>query len=410
MQLSVYLARQPIFDKNGQISAYELLYRDTDANSTSVSDHRHATARVLVNALNYIGLNTLTKGHIAFVKIDGQTLMQEIVNSISPTHFVLEILESSEVDDALVRQVAHLKNHGYRFALNHYSNDSALAEKFTPLLEHVDFVKVDLSLHPDSEALLSSLKHYNLDFIAEKIENEGMFESAKSAGFQLFQGYFFAKPFMMQKKRVDPDSSLILRIIYLIKTNAPLDEVIEQFNASPYLTINLLKFIRLREGLSADAIASVEQALILIGRERLANWLELLAYAYADDETEGPEYPKHLSQQATHRAYLMEEIARKINSSPKFSRAAYITGLLSIAEVMFQDSFETLLKQMHVDRNIASALLRHNGELGQLLQLVTAVEEDNIHDIHSIIGQLYLSQEDLNACMVTSYQRCAATP
>lgn len=410
MQLSVYLARQPIFDRNGQISAYELLYRDTHNNSASVSDHRRATARVLVNALNYVGLNTLTKGHIAFVKIDGRTLMEEIVNSISPTHFVLEILESSEVDEALVRHVAHLKSRGYRFALNHYSSDSALAAKFTPLFEHVDFIKVDLSQHHDPETLVSSLKRYNFDFIAEKIENEGMFETAKSAGFHLFQGYFFAKPFMIQKKRVDPDSSLILGIIYLIKTNAPLEEVLARFNASPYLTINLLKFIRLREGLSADAISSVEQALILIGRERLASWLELLAYAYADDEAEGPEYSKHLSQQATHRAYLMEELARKINSSPKFSLAAYITGLLSIAEAMFQDSFDTLLKQMHVDKNIASALIRHNGELGQLLELVIAVEEDNIHDIHSILGQLYLSQEDLNSCMVTSYQRCSALP
>ena len=67
MKLSIYLARQPIYDLNGNIAAYELLYRNTEENAASVDNHMHATARVLVNALNYIGLNSLTKGKTAFI-------------------------------------------------------------------------------------------------------------------------------------------------------------------------------------------------------------------------------------------------------------------------------------------------------------------------------------------------------
>ena len=410
MQLSVYLARQPIFDMRGQIAAYELLYRDTEANSTTVENHLHATARVLVNALNYIGLNTLTKGQIAFIKVDDKTVMGEVVHSIAPSHFVLELLEDSQLDEGVVARIAQLKKEGYRFALNHYGGDAAIASRFAPLLPYVDFVKVDLSQHDDPRALIASLKRYDITFIAEKVEEEAVYDRAKQAGFMLFQGYLFSKPFIFKKERVDPEISLILQIIYLIKTNALLDEIIGKFSESPYLTVNLLKFIRLHEGLAADAIASVEQALILIGRERLANWLELLVYAYGEDEKEGVEYAKHLSRQATQRAYLMEELARKVNNSGKFARAAYMTGLLSMAEAMFQDSFATLLKQMNIDKNIASALIKRNGELGQLLELVIAVERDDIRNIHSILGQLYLSQESLNACMVASYQRSAAAP
>lgn len=58
MDDSIYIARQPIFNQLGNIFAYELLYRNTESNSAEVNDNLHATSRVLVNTLNYIGLNT----------------------------------------------------------------------------------------------------------------------------------------------------------------------------------------------------------------------------------------------------------------------------------------------------------------------------------------------------------------
>jgi c-di-GMP-related signal transduction protein len=79
-----------------------------------------------------------------------------------------------------------------------------------------------------------------------------------------------------------------------------------------------------------------------------------------------------------------------------------------MSEVLFQDGFDTILKQIHIDKNIADALTKHNGELGQLLELAIAIEQDNINKIHSISGQIYLSQQELNACMVASYRRSSA--
>jgi c-di-GMP-related signal transduction protein len=75
-----------------------------------------------------------------------------------------------------------------------------------------------------------------------------------------------------------------------------------------------------------------------------------------------------------------------------------------MSEVLFQDGFEALIKQMHLDRNIADALVKRNGDLGQLLELTIAVEQDNSNKIHSILGQLYLSPEELNRCMIESYR------
>ncbi len=408
MQPSIYLARQPIYNFKGNIAAYELLFRNTDTNSATVNDHMHATARVLVNALNYIGLNTLTKGQIAFIKVNHQLLLDDLIFSIVPAHFVLEILEESIISQELLKRIQYLHSRGYRFALSHFHNSPEFMLQFRALLDVIDYLKIDINENKNSTALIQELKQYKLSFIAEKIENDSDYETAKKAGCDYFQGYYLAKPHLFKKERVDPDSSILIDLIYLLRTNAALDELLEKFNQSPYLTINLLKFIRLHEGLDQDTIASIEQALILIGRERLGSWLELMVYAHDDESEEEAFFAKQLSEQARQRAALMEELAKHIKKSSRFAHAAYMTGLLSSGEKMFKHGFNDILKQIHVDKNIADALLKKNGELGQLLQLAIAVEKDEFHTIYSIMGQLYIPQGELNKCILVSYRRNAA--
>ena len=51
------------------------------------------------------------------------------------------------------------------------------------------------------------------------------------------------------------------------------------------------------------------------------------------------------------------------------------------------------------------AYMKKSGELGQLLQLAIAVEQNDIPTINSIIGQLYISQNELNECVLLSYRQ-----
>lgn len=406
MEFSVYIARQPIFDQNGEIFAYELLYRDTDTNNADVNDNLHATARVLVNTLNYIGLHTLTQGHMAFIKVDDKILRDNIIDAISPAYFILEILESTVITTDLVKRINALHLKGYRFALNrcHYDNDFLL--RFRSLLDVIEYIKIDITRSGDPTEIFSTLSDYKFKFIAEKIEDQKTLQRARSYGFTYFQGYFFSAPDLLEHENFDPDSTLLLDLIYLLKINAPLDELLAKFDTSPYLTINLLKFIQLNEGLSHDAISSVEQALVLIGRERLSSWLELMFYAGGERNVfRENTHAKQVTQQALHRAYLMEELAYITKKSTHFAHTAYITGILSMAEIMFHDSYTKLMEQIKIDRHISDALLYKKGELGRLLQLVIAIEKNDQLRINAIIFEMELSERELNKTLLDSYRR-----
>ena len=405
MDLSVYIARQPIFDENRNIFAYDLLYRDTDANSVSVDNNLRATARVLINALHYIGLNNLTKGKMAFLKVDDKTIMGDVINSISPSHFILQLLEGTDITPALLDRIAKLHKKGYRFSLRHTMDDNAFIDHFLPVLSNIDYIKIDIQRNIDPAKTIASLSLFPFTFIAEKIEEQEMFDKAVSAGFHYFQGFLFSKPVLLKKGRVDPLNSQLLELLTLLKSNVPLDTLKKKFNTSPYLTVNLLKFVRTHEQLAHDTISSIEQALVLIGREKLSNWVELMVYAGGEKDSKEENETRVLSHLAHQRACLMEEVAKVLEKPQSFLHAAYMTGLLSVTGTMFEEGFSSLLKQVYLDKNIAGALLKMNGELGQLLHLSIAVEKDDLAQINAICAQLRLSQKELNKCLVASYRR-----
>lgn len=410
MRPSIYLGRLPIFDNKRTIYGYELLYRDTDENSAVVSDNLHATARVLVNALNHIGLNSLTRKKLAFIKVDDKTLFDDIIYAISPEHFVLEILEETTFSTELFERIKKLHKKGYIFALNHYRDTGAFHLRYQALLTLIDYVKIDLNDQQDLPTLLKNLDKYDLKYIADKIEDEEAFQKAKEAGFDYYQGYYFSNVNLFKKDKLDPQYSLLIQLIYLLKSDSTMDVLIEKFNESPYLTLNLLKFIRLHEGLGSQSIASLEQAMVLIGRERLGNWLELMLYAYDKENEPESNYAKQLSLQAKQRAYLMEELARHIKGSEKYAHKAYMTGLLSVSESLFSDKLSDLVKQMHIQSDIANALLKRKGGLGRLLDLALVVETNDLETIKLITSELSLEQHELNECMLISYRRSSSAP
>ena len=405
MESSIYIAKQPIVNTKGEVFAYELFYRRSDVNSAKVEDDLYATARLLVNTLNYIGLHSLVDDKMAFIKVDKTILMNNIIYSISPAYFILEILETTVIDDELLKRIDALKREGYIFALNHYDKTVVNIHMFKELMHRISYVKLYSSDITTFKTRLLSIdmdSDFDVQLIAEKVENAGEFRRASEMGIELFQGYFFSKPTLFGKDKIEPPSSLLMLIIYLLESNAKLERIINIFNTSPYLTLNLLKFIHLHRGFAQKNIASIEQALIIIGRTQLQSWLELMIHASDSEEQE--EFAKELRSHAHHRAILMTILTRKIKLSESEVHTAYMIGLLSMSEVIFQSAFDDIVQEVDLDKSIENALVDKSGRLGELLQLIVAVEQNDSHKVTAIIAHLGLSQNELNSCLLESYQ------
>ena len=64
-----FIARQPIFTRDMEVYAYELLFRDSRENAHGgIIDDNASTARVIANAAE-LGLEKLTRGRPAFINL-----------------------------------------------------------------------------------------------------------------------------------------------------------------------------------------------------------------------------------------------------------------------------------------------------------------------------------------------------
>jgi EAL and modified HD-GYP domain-containing signal transduction protein len=188
----VLVSRQPIYHVDGTVLGYELLYRAGDTDHASFSDGARATAEVLVNMLLEIGMDELVGRHLAFINFERTLLLSSCCESLPPERVVLEILETVEPDELLLKRLAELRGKGYRIALD----DFVCTQPFSPFLEFANFVKLDLSVTawPAIEHAAEVLSKYPLEIIAEKVETREQFSRCKAMGFPHFQGYFFCRP------------------------------------------------------------------------------------------------------------------------------------------------------------------------------------------------------------------------
>jgi EAL and modified HD-GYP domain-containing signal transduction protein len=195
----VLMARQPIFDSQQKVVAYELLYRTEDAQEHALFSGSEATSEVLLNAFTSISDSGEQKRVPAFINLPRDLLVGKNLPEFSKKHIVLEILEDIEPDQEVIDAVKALHAEGYRMALD----DFVYSPKFDEILKYCKIVKVDVMEHSSEELSkqVEHLKKQKVTLLAEKIENYEKLEECVDLGFKLFQGHFLSKPKLIKGKK-----------------------------------------------------------------------------------------------------------------------------------------------------------------------------------------------------------------
>ncbi len=205
------IGRQPIFDRDGHIQAYELLFRSVAPAAGRPFDGNHATANVIVNALTEFGLDNLVGPHRAFINFTADMLRDDTVRLLPRERVVIEILEDIAIDDKLVESVAAMARDGYELALD----DFVFRPEWKPLIRLASTIKIDV-LALDAERVATYAEQFKaagLTILAEKVETHDQHQQMLDLGFDLFQGYHYAKPKVLARDRIPDDHMATLRLL-----------------------------------------------------------------------------------------------------------------------------------------------------------------------------------------------------
>jgi len=393
-----FFARQPILDRNQKLSAFELLFRSAGgAPEAAVADDIHATAQVMLNAFLEKGIAEVLGAHKGFINLDAQLLHCDTIELLPRQQVVLELLETVAIDDAVIARCRELKAMGFSLALDDVLD---LHDGIRPLLEVAEIVKLDLvRIDPDLlPGLVSELKRYPVKLLAEKVESREQARSCLEMGFDMFQGYYFARPEMLSGRRADNSRMALLRILSLMLSDAENEEIVDAFKEHPALVYNLLRMVNSAGSGLTTKIGSLNHGLMLLGRKALQRWVQLLLYASGKEgDAANP-----LMQLAATRAKLMELIARQSRPRmPDYADSAFIVGMLSLLEVLMDMPLPDILACMNLHEEIEAALLEYRGDIGGLLLLCEKLELGDAADVREMLhAHPGLTADTLNAAQL----------
>ncbi len=362
----VFIARQPIFDRQNQVFAYELLWRQGNGNAAQVTDGNLATTQVILNALTEIGLDRLVGNQSAFINLTRSFLLGEQPLPDMNGRLVLEVLEDIEPDAEIISAVARLSQQGYTIALDDFLYRPELA----PLVEQADIIKIDL-LAQDEATLrehVATLQRYPVKLLAEKVETRAEYDTCLELGFEYFQGYFFARPHVVQGRRPPTNKLAILQLLAQLQDPATTDSELETLIIRDVtLSYRLLRYINSAQFNMSREIESIRQAIMLLGRKTLSQLANLLVMSRIEDK------PRELMMTALIRARMSETLGQRLGVQDE---SMYFTaGLFSIIDALLDQPMPDLLDELPLADELKQALLAQQGPLGEVLGCVVAYDE-----------------------------------
>ncbi|MBI1891320.1 MAG: EAL domain-containing protein [Burkholderiales bacterium] len=396
-----FLARQPILDRHQELAGYELLFRNASSGPANIVTDLSATASVIAHT-SQLGLQKVVGDSIGFLNVDAAVLMSDIFEFLPREKVVLEIVETMKVTPEILERVKQLAAAGFRFALDDVITES---EEVKQLLPIVDIIKFDVRDMPLS-ALLTLTPRFKLagkKLLAEKVESMDQFKVCLALGFDYFQGYYFAKPVVLSGKKLSPSQISVMRLMELVTSDADNAAIEEAIKRDVALGLNLLRLVNTPAVGVRHRIDSLSQALLVLGREQLRRWLQIMLYA--EPCKKGHNMTPLLTLAST-RGKLLELIAQKLYpKNRKAADTAFTVGIMSLMDTLFGMTMESILEEIAVVDEVSDALLKRSGFFGDMLQLAEYIERIEESDalIAPLLAKLELTSEDLYQMEVDAF-------
>lgn len=380
------LARQPIFDRDTSVVAYELLFRHVNPDEARVVDGDFATSAVLENAFMNLSIDDVIGEHRAFINFTPRLLDMEI--PIEPSRCVIEVLEDVQVTDTLLESLRRAKSKGHTIALDDFEYDASLE----PLVELADIIKLDVLALSQAEltAAVERFSNKGITLLAEKIETNEMLRTCRELGFELFQGNFLSKPEPISGRKLSANKMVVLELLTKLQQPASNFKDLEiLISQDPALGLKTLRLVNSAYYGPRHQIESLSHAIAYLGMDALRSLASLLVVSGLSDK------PDALRDFALERAKFCELLGAKIQANE--ASVFYSVGLLSTMDAFFDQPLTEILGSMSLRPDVRAALVDREGALGVVLSLVEAIQRGDLDGIDwSLLSDYQFSPDLVN--------------
>lgn len=197
--------------------------------------------------------------------------------------------------------------------------------------------------------------------------------------------------------------SLALRLVQLVSNDADTREIEQVLKQDARLSYHLMRLVN-SVGTGAPArITSYSQAILLLGRDQLRRWLNLMVFASRPGDVRSA----MLLAQAALRAHAVELLAREAGLDRGLQEQGFIVGLFSLLDVLFGMPLPEVLAPLSLGDAAQAALLRREGELGALLASVEQAGQGRFEQAGNHLAALQVTHDAFNRALALGAARVA---
>uniref|UniRef100_A0A7C5X4M7 HDOD domain-containing protein n=1 Tax=Thermocrinis ruber TaxID=75906 RepID=A0A7C5X4M7_9AQUI len=367
--MSFLIAKQPIFDREGRVIAYEVYLREKG----NVLEYPkevpyNRSAYIILQILTEHGIDRVGEGKRVMLNVSVDALLNKAFENLPPEKLIFELLKPQiQVGEVVIGQslksMNRFKEAGALFA-SHY--ELLEDERYQQFVEESFFVSVDFPRLNDRR--IEQLKAKGKKIIVTKIETKEQYEEALKVG-DFFEGNYLESPYILKEFEIAPYlKTTLLRLMSMVYSAQSTKEIAEFISYDVGLTAKLLRFVNSAYFSPIQEIRSVEQACSMLGLKNLRNFIFLLAM----NDYIGVENPT-LWKKSLVRALLAKSIAERI--APGLEDVAYLAGLFSLIDEILGVDKLSFLRDIHLDKLIIDAYTGENEKLKQILDIASQLEE-----------------------------------
>ncbi|MBN2815198.1 MAG: HDOD domain-containing protein [Campylobacterales bacterium] len=399
---NVRIGRQPILDSQETIVSYALMYRE-------VLQNKYSSASLISNVLNKFGTETLLGDKRAFVTVEEKFLLHDLILTIPGEFFILSLASDVKLSERVIERVELLHKKGFLLSIEHLDFNLSVVEEYELILHCLSFVKIDIRKDMDASVtkIISDFKRSGITVVGDNIYDSVLFEKAKALGCDWFEGYFFAELKIVENAKYEASYMQVLKLYRLLMDDVNIDEITKEFENNHEITLQLLQFINSGAFHFRRKISSIHHVLVLVGRIPLAQWLMLMIYSKSITS-------KHqktpLMLMVKNRTELMEGILKTLRPDVRSNMLgeAYFVGVLSLIDRVFSMQLKDVLKHIHISEEVEQALLKYEGIMGEILELIVEIEQFNTDAAIAFEKKHGLKQGQLNDIVLASIQNVQA--
>ena len=385
------VVRQAIKDqRTDAVIGYELLIQEDQSSLYNPSSDSVA-ANTMVSFLSE-NSDRIFKDKKTFMTFTPTLLFRNTPKIFDKEKVVIQIEDNIVVHALAAILISKYREEGYHFAIN----DFQFTPKYFSMLEHVDYIKMDISNKMDEEQMRSvanvvDMAHgFQKEFIATGVNTKEVYDRAVELKADYVEGNYISGSAITKTSRMDFMQGNLYQLIIEITKDEPDVEILEEIiTRDASLTYALLKMATSAYFAVHPETTSVRQALVRVGISQLKQWVYLLSFE--DKENSSEELLKTSFMRANFASALVKKLKKfSINSSD-----AYLMGMFSTLEYMIDAPIADILYEIPIIDAIKDALISREGEAGRLFELILCYENANWSEIKVIAEELGLKTNEM---------------